>query len=216
MGLIVALAVAGLRGDSVATAQSGCASLGAVSPDNTALVADCETLLWARNSLEGDARLNWSVSTPIKDWEGVTLNGTPLRVVGISLNQRGLTGTLPSELGNLSNLTELDLSYNRLSGTIPAQLGNLSNLTTLDLSGNQLTGTIPTQLGNLSNLEVLNLWGNRLTGTIPAQLGNLSNLTTLDLSHNKLTGTIPAQLGNLSNLTTVSYTHLTLPTKRIV
>ena len=33
-------------------------------------------------------------------------------------------------------------------------MGNLANLTRLDLYGNQLTGEIPPELGNLANPEV--------------------------------------------------------------
>ena len=88
-GLIAALVIAGfwtvVGPDSLAKAQSGCASQGAVPPGETALAADCEALLSARDTLEGNVRLNWSAGTPIENWEGVTIGGTPLRVVGISL-----------------------------------------------------------------------------------------------------------------------------------
>ena len=39
-----------------------------------------------------------------------------------------LAGTIPGELGNLSNLETLYLGFNELAGTIPAELGSLSNL----------------------------------------------------------------------------------------
>ena len=64
-----------------------------------------------------------------------------------------MTGEIPTELGNLSNLQGLSLWGNQLTGEIPTELGSLSNLETLDLGGNQLTGEIPTELGSLSNLE---------------------------------------------------------------
>jgi Leucine-rich repeat (LRR) protein len=46
----------------------------------------------------------------------------------------------------------LGLSRNLLTGTIPTELGKLTNLRMLSLSGNQLTGTIPSELGKLNNL----------------------------------------------------------------
>ncbi len=62
---------------------------------------------------------------------------------------------------------EIKLSDNNLSGSIPSQLGKLSNLEILDLNSNQLSGNIPSQLGNLSYLEILNLGKNQLSGSIP-------------------------------------------------
>ena len=204
-GLTIALIVAGFwtvtGPDSLANAQTGCVGEGAVAPGETELAADCEVLLDIRDTLAGTTTLDWSADTPIKDWEGISVGGTPLRVVVTNLSSRGLTGIIPQQLGNLSNLTELSLWGNQLNGAIPAQLGNLSNLTKLDLSGNELTGTIPQQLGSLSNLAELSLYGNQLNGAIPVQLGNLSNLTILWLDDNQLTGTIPTQLGSLSEMT---------------
>ena len=203
-GLIVALLAAGFWGpDSRATAQDDCAQ-GAISPDETKLSADCEVLLVSRDTLAGTATLNWASDTPIEDWDGISVGGTPRRVVSIWLVERGLNGTVPVELGDLSKLSQLWLYGNDLTGTIPAQLGNLSNLEHLALSSNQLTGTIPEELGNLSNLKVLWLYANDLTSTIPAQLGNLSSLEQLALSSNQLTGPIPRELGNLSRLRRLS------------
>ena len=112
-----------------------------------------------------------------------------------------MTGEIPPELGRLSNLTELGLSYNQLTGEIPPALGHLTNLTALFLFSNQLTGEIPPELGGLSNLTWLVLYDNQLTGEIPPELGRLTNLTRLVLSTNQLTGEIPPELGGLSNLT---------------
>ena len=117
-----------------------------------------------------------------------------------------LTGSIPAELGNLSNLEQLSLGFNQLSGTIPAELGNLANLTNLNFNSNQLSGTIPAELGNLVNLSILVLLENQLTGSIPAELGNLSSIEQLQLSSNQLSGTIPTELGNLSNLVNLSLT----------
>ena len=83
-----------------------------------------------------------------------------------------LTGTIPSELGQLSMLTRLDLSNNRLTDTIPASLANLSTtLRYLRLHNNQLRGQITTSLNVLTNLEEFTISGNNaISGCIPPSL----------------------------------------------
>jgi hypothetical protein len=134
------------------------------------------------------------------DWRGVTCDGGSVS----RLVLRGLTGSIPFSVGDLSNLTELDLYMNQLTGPIPNSLGNLSNLRRLDLSSNNLTGPIPSELGNLSNLTELWLYWNALSGPIPPELGRLSNLADLRLNGNQLSGQIPPELGALSNLLRMS------------
>ena len=137
------------------------------------------------------------------DWYGVDTDGDG-RVVGLRLYENGLSGTIPSELGNLANLQTLSLFSNQLSGEIPAELGNLANLQMLSLFGNQLSGEIPAELGNLANLQELWLSMNQLSGKIPAELGNLANLQMLQIFANELSGKIPSDIGNLDNLLRLS------------
>ncbi len=107
-------------------------------------------------------------------WYGVGVSDN--RVIHLSLNDNGLSGSIPPELGNLTDLKILDLGDNRLSGPIPPELGDLINLEKLDLSDNQLSGPIPPELANLANLEWLILGGNRLSGCIPGDLHSRANV----------------------------------------
>jgi Leucine-rich repeat (LRR) protein len=135
-------------------------------------------------------------------WYGVTVEkiaGTD-HVTQISLDENNLSGNIPGELGNLSNLKYLYLNTNELTGTVPDELSYLSNLKEITLGANNLSGNIPKWLGNLNNLAKINLGFNDFSGSIPPELGNLSNLQYLHLDNNELTGTIPEELGNLSNL----------------
>jgi Leucine-rich repeat (LRR) protein len=51
-----------------------------------------------------------------------------------------------------SQLVELWLDDNHLTGTIPSEIGALTNLASLSVSNNALTGTIPTTIANLRNM----------------------------------------------------------------
>ena len=162
---------------------------------------DCDTLLAVRDALSGSASLNWSPHRPIAGWEGVTVAGSPPRITELTLPGKGLTGQVPSELGDLANLARLSLQDNELTGEIPSELGELASLEELILWDNQLSGEIPAELGELASLTGLWLSQNLLTGEIPSELGMLSNLTALSLSHNHLSGEIPAELDGLASLT---------------
>ena len=184
------------------TTQSLCSTGSAVADpaNNPGLVSDCRVLIESRDALVGSGSLDWSPESPISAWEGVTVEGTPGRVVELSLQNKELTGAVPTQLGNVFNLRRLVLSQNALMGEIPAELGDLSNLTVLELDQNQLTGTIPGVLGNLTNLNELDLSSNRLSGEIHRDLRRLTGLTHMSLNGNDLMGEIPAWLGKLANL----------------
>ena len=189
------------------------------------ILTDSLALVALYDSTDGD---NWTSNAgwktdPLDAWYGVSFeNG---RINSISLQNNNLSGCIPSAIGDLDSLTELDLSRNSgltdslpseisnlskleilylqrcdLKGHIPPELGNLANIRQLDLSRNSLTGPVPSSLGNLSNLNLLSLNDNNLSDSIPVSLANLSVLTFLALNNNSLTGNIPPELGNMPNL----------------
>ncbi|CAN4098743.1 unnamed protein product [Withania somnifera] len=101
------------------------------------------------------------------------------------------------------------MSYNSLSGPLPVEIGNLTNLVALDISNNKLSGEIPHSLESCSSLEILYLQGNFFEGTIPP-LNNLKNIQYFDLSRNNLSGNIPRSITkhvSLRNLN-LSFNHL--------
>ena len=60
--------------------------------------------------------------------------------------------TLWGEVYSVEDTDTLISEGNQLIGSIPPEIGNLTNLTVLSLWGNQLIGSIPPEIGNLTNL----------------------------------------------------------------
>jgi hypothetical protein len=124
---------------------------------------------------------------------GSTNTSVP-HVSSLLLDNWGLVGSLPDELGHLTALTSLSVARNHLSGSIPATVGNCEKLTNVDVSGNQLTGNLPVSLGRLSLLTSLVLgassaqtsYCNALSGTLPAEMRGLLRLRRLDVTANKV------------------------------
>jgi leucine-rich repeat protein SHOC2 len=136
----------------------------------------------------------WPEAARPEHWEGVTMeNG---RVVQLKLEEFGLTGAVPAEIGRLSALRELDLDGNELT-SVPAEIGQLTSLEKLYLGDNQLT-SLPAEIGQLTALEELYLEGNQLT-SLPAEIGQLASLEILDIRKNQLTSVL-AEIGQLTAL----------------
>ncbi|XVF34477.1 hypothetical protein REPUB_Repub18cG0062000 [Reevesia pubescens] len=93
----------------------------------------------------------------------------------------------------LKYMSGIDLSCNKLTGQIPLELGNLSELHSLNLSHNNLTGFIPSTFSKLKQVESLDLSHNNLSGRIPIQLMELNFLAVFNVSYNNLLGSIPYQ-----------------------
>ena len=160
-------------------------------------------------------------------WRGVScMDGN---IVTLTLEAFGLSGTLPANIGDMSSLKKLYLSYNSIGGDFPASVSQLTALTELDVSNNALTGAfpdicgmaspsdvrmsnndltggVPDCLGNAAwtGLSILRLNGNGFDGQIPGSLVNLTGLTELDLSQNEFTGGFPAWVTSQPTLATVN------------
>ncbi|KAI9114281.1 hypothetical protein K1719_014509 [Acacia pycnantha] len=85
----------------------------------------------------------------------------------------------------------IDLSTNNLSGEIPKELFNLTQMRSLNLSRNHLIGKVPEEIGGMKVLDSLDLSYNKLSGEIPSTISSLSFLSFLNLSYNNFIGQIP-------------------------
>uniref|UniRef100_A0A8C8ADV3 P53-induced death domain protein 1 n=1 Tax=Otus sunia TaxID=257818 RepID=A0A8C8ADV3_9STRI len=111
--------------------------------------------------------------------------------------QHGSLTSLPPDVGNLSCLTHLDLSFNSLS-TLPGCILHLPSLRVLLVSHNSLV-TLPEDFGSLSKLTFFSAMKNQLKD-LPQSIGELAALQDLDLSENALEF-LPEEVGNLHNCT---------------
>ena len=131
-------------------------------------------------------------------------------LMAMYLNSNRLTGPVPKEIFSIVTLSvSLDLSDNLLTGSFPSEVGNLKTLVELNISGNKFSGQIPTALSSCSSLETLSLAKNHFYGSIPTSLSSLRSIAKLDLSNNNLSGQIPVHLEKLSFLKylNLSYNH---------
>ncbi|KAL2923781.1 Polygalacturonase inhibitor 1 [Bienertia sinuspersici] len=113
----------------------------------------------------------------------------------------GLSGTIPSDFGDLPYLGFLSMAENvNVTGTIPESFSKLKKLYNLDLGSNSLSGPIPDKLFELKTLKIVDLSGNQLSGAIPPSVSSLSKLSQFNVSHNKLTGNIPRLPKSLKSL----------------
>lgn len=81
-----------------------------------------------------------------------------------------------------------------MSGSIPSEIGDVSTLQSFSITNCDITGTIPTEIGSLTDMTYLWFYDNLLTGPIPSELGNMKKLETLNLQKNYLTGEMPAEV----------------------
>ncbi|XP_057797605.1 probable LRR receptor-like serine/threonine-protein kinase At3g47570 [Salvia miltiorrhiza] len=170
----------------------------------TNLDTDQSSLLEMKAHIISDPSLtittNWSNSSSVCSWIGVTCGSRHRRVTALNLSDMGLLGSIPPQLGNLTFLVSLELTRNNFSGTLPQEMSRLRRLKFLSIRENNFRGEIPSWLPFLPKLEYLSLRSNSFSGFIPKSISNLTNLYHLDFSFNSLEGIIPPEIGRLQRL----------------
>jgi len=144
----------------------------------------------------------------------------------LNIGSNYFTGTIPSDVGLASQITDLYLFNNQFVGTIPV-LGNMplinfqaqenaftgimpfnyyigdtwpDTLREWWAYDNQLTGSLSDNIGFLTSLEDLRVNNNYFTGSIPESIVDLQRMFRFDVNANKLTGTVPEGIGDLPSL----------------
>ena len=180
---------------------------GVVETDSLALLA-----LYNSTATEC-SHLWWNLTNPVSLWNGITLNSSGTRVTEISIVNSEiiapiwdfqctigfqmitkLYGSLPEELGNLTELRELKIIGQELEGGIPMSLGQLHHLQKLWLINDSLSGPVPESLYLLNEIIDLQLHNNQLTGSLSDYIINLVIAENINLENNDFSGCIPENL----------------------
>ena len=194
--------------------------------------AERAALMAIFNALDGpnwESHEYWGTEAPVTWWPNILCDENG-HVVSLDLNDPGIKGSLPPEIGNLPYLTDLNMGGPyvdcHFTGSLPEEIGNLTNLKRLQMDNCPFEGRLPESLGNLSNLEwlyiarceklapspipswignltklkLIQIYGHNFTGQLPESIGNLTNLEHLDIKYCSLDSTVPASFGNLRNL----------------
>lgn len=148
----------------------------------------------------------WDFTQPMSEWLGIGLTRSG-RVGAIVLYNENLTGILPTEIGQLTELEYIDLSNNQIGGSIPLEIGNWTKAEFLLFRNNQFTGSIPNSIGGLQKLNRLSFSENQLSGRIPKELFLLPALQHLFLSKNQLSGSLPPEFGSMNDPAVVFIDH---------
>mmetsp|Transcript_2510 Transcript_2510/g.3690 ORF Transcript_2510/g.3690 Transcript_2510/m.3690 type:complete len:670 (-) Transcript_2510:69-2078(-) len=121
-------------------------------------------------------------------------------LVQLDLEENGLSGNLPDEIGSLSDCTVLSVYGNDIAGTLPSSLGQMVALNKLWLEDNEFSGSLPSEIGYLRNVDDLSFYENQIEGTLPTELGQLTRLERLWANNMRITGRLPTEFGMLSKL----------------
>mmetsp|Transcript_18811 Transcript_18811/g.27217 ORF Transcript_18811/g.27217 Transcript_18811/m.27217 type:complete len:148 (+) Transcript_18811:1300-1743(+) len=129
---------------------------------------------------------------------------------GLFLENSPFSGTLPTEIGKLTQLTTFHNSNTIITGEIPNEIGNLENLEILIIPGSRYSGPLPPNFYNLDRLTDFfanDIQNNDtapvttgLSGTISADISKMTNLQIFLIHGNSFTGELPDEFGDLPNL----------------
>lgn len=151
---------------------------------------------------------NWNQTSNYCSWIGVLCNcvgNTPNpampfdAVIGVSVYNSNLVGTLPNQISDLTYLLSLDVSDNMdLEGTLP-DISNLVFLQGLNLGNTALSGVIKTNMfSQMPNLFTLTLGPSYLSGNLGDFYNGCANLVSFDVRCSAITS---MNLYNCNNMT---------------
>ena len=134
-------------------------------------------------------------------------------IIRLELNGMGqlLQGTISPLIADLSYLQVVSITSAPISGSIPTNIGNLVHLNELNIfdtigvaTTTGLIGAIPGSIDQLCNLQYLRLNDNRLTSAIPSTMCHMQNIIELTFANNRLVRNVPPCFCALTKLTSLA------------
>lgn len=143
----------------------------------------------------------WKLELPLNqtNYPGVFFDMVDgeLRVIDLFLNSYNLEGSLPNEIGWLTELVKLNLSRNnKLTGPLPVSIGKLTKLRDLRITSCRFTGEFP-DISDLQELTNIEMEFNRFEGEFPVSFSTLPKLKKINIKYNKFNKTtcVPKKWG---------------------
>jgi hypothetical protein len=134
-------------------------------------------------------------------WHGVACNGA--MISSINLNNQGLAGSIPADVGLWNSITIFRAYMNRLGGSLPSSIGNWADLTIFNVATNALGGSLPSSIGKWTSLTYFVARNNQLSGTLPSFIGKWTGLKAFSVLSNRLGGSLPTSIGAWTGLTEI-------------
>ena len=134
---------------------------------------------------------NWNSNLGYKKWYGVDIDNAG-HVASIQLRENFLQGSLTEfhSFKKWKNLVTLTLFSNLLKGPLPSEIGGLESLRELNISWNKFSGPLPDSFYDLKELRVIKIDHNEFDGEISPKIGQLVHLQYINLSFNKFSGIV--------------------------
>ncbi|KAM3346287.1 hypothetical protein ACQJBY_020710 [Aegilops geniculata] len=141
-------------------------------------------------------------------WIGDLRNLTSLDLNGWNFSRTSFSSI--AKLKSLSRLSIYDCTFTR---SALSAFSNLVGLTSLEVSFCHFNGPIPSAIGNLTKLKSLSIDGNDFLGPIPSSIAKLKSLKSLSIHDCSFTRSALSAIGNLVGLTSleVSFCHFNGP-----
>lgn len=136
----------------------------------------------------------------------VTDNGLKVLPKMKSLRQLSLTYSLQvkdagaKELGTMSGLSSLDISFTKVTDRGLKDLTSLKRLRSLDLAGTPVTDGGLKDIASIRSLSSLRLSGTRVTDAGLKEIANLKGLTSFSVGHTKVSDAGLKELAGLEGL----------------